>query len=85
MQPHTCNTCGNQVLVEKYSAEHTSVQWLAEAGSACPEFARRAALGEHSNWIPTCAALRDSIARAVESGELTTTSPRNEPTPGQLR
>jgi hypothetical protein len=66
------------VLVEKFSPSHTSVQWLDDAESACPEFARRAALGEHSKWIPTCPALRDSIERAVADGELPTDECRRE-------
>ena len=57
--------------------------WI-DAESACPEFARRAALGEHSIWIPTCSALRDSIEKAVESGELHTDCERHEPVPGRL-
>lgn len=70
MQELRCAACANRVLVEKYSDVHTSVQWLTDAESTCPEFARRAALGEHSKWIPTCPKLRASINRAVESGEL---------------
>ncbi|MFD4406086.1 hypothetical protein ACFWPH_25345 [Nocardia sp. NPDC058499] len=79
-----CANCGNRVLVEKYSLSHTSVQWLDDAEAACPEFARRAALGEPSNWIPTCPALRDSIERAVAEGELRTDEYRSEPVPGRL-
>ncbi|MFE3445892.1 hypothetical protein ACFXNW_22910 [Nocardia sp. NPDC059180] len=84
MQAIQCGTCGNRVLVEKFSPSHTSVQWLDEAESSCPEFARRAALGEHSNWIPTCAALRDSIERAVTTGALATDELRHEPVPGRI-
>lgn len=84
MQPVQCANCGNRVLVEKFSPSHTSVQWLDDAESACPEFARRAALGEHSKWIPTCPALRDSIERAVADGELPTDEHRREPLPGRL-
>ncbi|MGM7648871.1 hypothetical protein ACSVDM_28510 [Nocardia sp. JW2] len=84
MQPIQCATCGNRVLAEKFSPSHTSVQWLDDAESACPEFARRAALGEPSSWIPTCPALRDSIDRAVAAGELATDQLRNEPVPGRL-
>lgn len=69
MQELVCSTCGNRVLLEKHSPTHTSVRWLQDAESDCPEFARRAALGEHNAWVPTCAALRDSIERAVESCE----------------
>lgn len=84
MQEIRCHTCGNRVLAEKYSPTHTSVQWLDDAESACPEFASRAQVGEHSKWIPTCPALRDSIDKAVASGELRTDSERSEPVPGRL-
>lgn len=84
MQPVQCGTCGNRVLAEKFSPSHTSVQWLDDAESACPEFARRAALGEPSSWIPTCPALRESIERAVLAGELATDQLRSEPVPGRL-
>ena len=85
MQELCCGTCGNRVLVEKYSPSHTSVQWLDDAEAACPEFARRAAAGEHSKWIPTCGLLRDSIEFATRAGTLRTDELRNEPVPGVLR
>lgn len=83
MRELNCTTCGNRVLVEKYSPTHTSVQWLDDA-AACPEFARRAALGEPSTAIPTCPSLRDSIDRAVYDGVLETDSLRSYPVPGRL-
>lgn len=85
MQELRCDACGNRVLVEKYSDVHTSVQWLADAESACPEFARLAAHGEHSKWIPTCPKLRASIDRAVQAGELRIDSERQEPVLGKLQ
>jgi hypothetical protein len=84
MQELSCTSCGNRVLVEKYSPTHTSVQWLDDAQSACPEFARRAALGERSNWIPTCPSLRDTIERAAREGVLETDALRSYPVPGRL-
>jgi len=84
MQELRCDSCGNRVLVEKFSPTHTSVQWLEDAERCCPEFARRAASGEHSNWIPSCSALRDSIQRAVDTGVLPTDTTRCEPVPGRL-
>lgn len=84
MQEIQCATCENRVLAEKFSPSHTSVQWLDDAETACAEFARRAADGEHSNWIPTCTALRDSIMRAVDNGALRTDGLRHEPVPGRL-
>lgn len=85
MQELSCATCGNRVLVEKYSPTHTSVQWLDDAESACPEFARHAALGVHSTNIPTCTALRGSIEDAAMRGLLPTDAPRSYPVPGRLR
>lgn len=84
MQEVRCDTCRNRVMVEKYSPAHTSVQWLQDAEAACPEFARRAALGEHSKCLPTCVALRESIQQAVQSGKLRTDSERHEPVLGSL-
>ncbi|MDG3009747.1 hypothetical protein G4X40_06255 [Rhodococcus sp. D2-41] len=84
MQEVSCASCGNRVLVEKYSPVHTSVQWLDDAERVCPEFAARAAQGEHSKWIPTCPKLRASIEAAVERGEVATDSPRSYPVPGVL-
>ncbi|TSD95055.1 hypothetical protein FOS14_18870 [Skermania sp. ID1734] len=78
MQELSCGTCGNRVLVEKFSPSHTSVQWLNDAEAACPEFARQAAVGTHSTWIPTCTALRDSIERAARSGGLPTDALRKD-------
>ncbi len=33
MQPLECARCGNRVLVEKFSWQHTSVQWLSDSAS----------------------------------------------------
>ncbi|MGW6379544.1 hypothetical protein ACWFRB_26095 [Rhodococcus sp. NPDC055112] len=84
MQELSCTSCGNRVLVEKYSPTHTSIQWLADAESSCPEFARQAALGVDSKWIPTCTALRDSIEEAAIKGVLETDALRSYPVPGRL-
>ncbi|MEV0323783.1 hypothetical protein ACIBKX_08740 [Streptomyces sp. NPDC050658] len=70
MQPVECVTCGNQVLCEKFSLAHTSVQWTADAAVACAEFRDRVAEGASSARIRTCRQLRTSIERAVMAGEL---------------
>ncbi|MDQ8706049.1 hypothetical protein RCO28_26760 [Streptomyces sp. LHD-70] len=70
MQPVECVTCGNQVLCEKFSMAHTSVQWTAEAAVVCAEFRGRVAEGGTTARIRTCLALRGSIDRAVEEGTL---------------
>ncbi|MDJ0394870.1 hypothetical protein QMK17_16215 [Rhodococcus sp. G-MC3] len=84
MQELSCASCGNRVLVEKYSPTHTSVQWLEDAEEACPEFARHISLGMPSKSIPTCTRLRDSIADAVVLGALETDATRSYPVPGRL-
>ncbi|RDI54287.1 hypothetical protein DFR68_102411 [Nocardia mexicana] len=56
------------MLVEKYSPQHTSVQWSAAARAACTGLAA-ASEREH-----TCPALRESIDAAVRSGELPVSS-----------
>ncbi|WP_405783473.1 hypothetical protein [Streptomyces sp. NBC_00859] len=61
MTPVECAACGNQVLCEKFSTAHTSVQWTADAAEVCAEY---------RDPMRTCAALRDSIDRAVGDGRL---------------
>ena len=61
--PVRCARCGACVLVAKFSPQHTSVQWSAEAVRTCLEFAY---LGRPSALVEGCAALRDSIDAAVE-------------------
>ena len=56
--------------VTKFSLQHTSVQWTADAVVRCTEFAAKVAAGGVSALIPTCASLRDSIDDAVASGRL---------------
>ncbi|WP_159840472.1 hypothetical protein [Nocardia sp. CY41] len=65
MERITCRTCDTCVLVEKYSPQHTSVQWTTGAVAACAEFA-----GADSARVRTCVALRDSIDAAVAGGRL---------------
>jgi hypothetical protein len=60
------------VLVVKFSLQHTSVQWSAEAVRACAEFA---AIGRPSALVEGCGSLRDSIDAAVEAGRLEVTPP----------
>jgi len=75
LQEVACESCGGVVLVTKFSLQHTSVQWSAEATARCREFASRCAAGEPSALIPTCASLRASIDRAVAEGRLEVTPP----------
>jgi hypothetical protein len=70
-----CGRCGVAVQVAKFSAQHTSVQWPPGAVRGCAEFTARAAAGEPSALIDTCASLRDSIERAVCRGDLAVAPP----------
>lgn len=65
--PVQCARCGAAVLAAKFSPQHTSVQWSADAVRACLEFA---SAGRASALVEGCASLRDSIGAAVESGRL---------------
>ena len=47
----------------KFSLQHTSVQWSAEAVLRCAEFSAQVAAGGTSALIATCASLRASIDR----------------------
>ena len=70
-----CGRCAAVVLVVKFSPQHTSVQWSAASVRACAEFSARAAAGEQTALIDTCASLRDSIDRAVRDGRLEISPP----------
>ena len=70
-----CDRCAASVQVAKFSAQHTSVQWSPASVRACAEFSARAALGERSALIDTCASLRASIERALAQGRLQVSPP----------
>jgi len=65
-----CGRCGAAVDVAKFSPQHTSVQWTAEAVLTCAEFSASVAAGGSSALIATCASLRTSIDAAVTDGRL---------------
>jgi hypothetical protein len=73
-----CARCGAAVLVAKFSAQHTSVQWTAAAASSCAEFSVRTADGARGTLIEGCGALRNSIDAAVASGRLAVAPPSYE-------
>jgi len=94
MQPIECRQCGTTVLAEKYSPQHTSVQWLDDAAAACPRLGSQRTDGSlPGNNAPggdprgttnsICPALHATIDRAVAEGTLDYTH-RVEPTPGKL-
>jgi hypothetical protein len=70
-----CDRCGAAVQVAKFSAQQTSVQWTTASVLACAEFTARAAEGEQSARIDTCASLRASIDRALLQGRLEVSPP----------
>jgi hypothetical protein len=74
-RPVECGRCGAVALVAKFSPQHTSVQWSLQAVRTCAEFRARAAAGEQTALIDTCASLRDSIDRAVQDGRLEVSPP----------
>ena len=74
-RPVKCERCGAAPLVAKFSPQHTSVQWSLTSVRACAEFSARAAAGQQTALIDTCASLRDSIDRAVLQGRLEVSAP----------
>ena len=70
-----CERCAAAVEVAKFSAQQTSVQWSPGSVRACAEFSARAAAGEQTALIDTCASLRDSIEEAVRDGRLEISPP----------
>jgi hypothetical protein len=68
--PVECGRCGAVVEVAKFSLQHTSLQWSAQAVLRCAEFCAAAAGGRPSALIATCASLRASIDAAVSAGRV---------------
>jgi DNA-directed RNA polymerase subunit RPC12/RpoP len=68
LAPVACHACGNRVLVRKTSLAHTSVEWISDPATSCPEFAARVAAGELTARIDGCPKLRASIELAVAEG-----------------
>ncbi|HEX9032985.1 MAG TPA: hypothetical protein VF834_14190 [Streptosporangiaceae bacterium] len=66
----TCERCGAVVEVAKFSPQHTSIQWTADAVLRCAEFAAARAAGRPSALVATCASLRASIEDAVTVGRV---------------
>ena len=73
--PVECGRCGAGVLAAKFSPQHTSVQWSAEAVRACSEFSAAVSLGRPSALVQGCGSLRDSIDAAVTAGRLKVSPP----------
>src|SRR5260370_26633631 len=71
-----CGRCGAVVQVAKFSLQHTSVQWTAEAVLTCAEFSASVAAGGSSALIATCASLRARIDAAAPDGPAQGRPPR---------
>lgn len=65
-----CGRCGAVVQVAKFSAQHTGVQWPADAVRQCAEFEARAAAGVPSALVRGCGSLSESIDAAARDGRL---------------
>ncbi|QNG17932.1 hypothetical protein G4H71_04565 [Rhodococcus triatomae] len=83
MQPLQCTECGALVGVEKFSWEHTSVQWNAAARARCQVLGAGDPGRDGRPGAPrrACPALSDSVTAAAESGAVPVHDDRPVPTP----
>jgi hypothetical protein len=65
-----CLDCLARVAVKKNSEHHTSIQWSAEAVTACPELGRRDDSSGSRDGLRGCPRLLDSIDAAVREGQI---------------
>ncbi|MBM7458317.1 hypothetical protein JOE26_000992 [Rhodococcus coprophilus] len=71
MEPLRCVECSAQVLVQKNSWEHTSIQWNADARRRCPQVQDGAGRdGRPGAPLMACSRLAETITRAAASGVL---------------
>ncbi|MEV0250266.1 hypothetical protein AB0H76_26960 [Nocardia sp. NPDC050712] len=68
MTPLQCQACASEVLVRKYSAHQTSVQWTGDPAARCPVFAKLQAAGRSPGRPDSCADLERTIQWAVDEG-----------------
>lgn len=68
--PLACGRCGAEVLVEKFSWEHTSVEWQSGARQRCEEITSAADRQGHPARVATCPAMDQSIRDAVRTGDV---------------
>lgn len=65
----SCHTCGAGALVEKFSWEHTTVEWQSVAHEVCPQLA---AAMDDDGMLPGrvrhCSAMHDTLLDAVRDG-----------------
>lgn len=67
LQPLRCHDCAARVLVRKSSRAQTSLQWNAEARSACHELGASPLPGPA---LAGCSRIRETIDEAVASAKL---------------
>lgn len=67
-RPVTCQRCGTEVLVEKYSWQHTNIQWTAPSAQVCPEVEAQVARGIPASRARSCPDLREAVHQATVSG-----------------
>ena len=65
-----CLDCLATVGVKKNSEHHTSIQWTAEAGEACPVLGRRDGASGSRDGHRGCPRLLASIDAAVRDGKI---------------
>ncbi|AXK86778.1 hypothetical protein IU436_26675 [Nocardia farcinica] len=70
MTPLHCQGCHSRVLVRKYSAHQTSVEWTEPPATRCPVFAGLAESGAAPGRPDTCPSLEKTIKWAVDEGVL---------------
>lgn len=69
MEPLRCVECSAQVLVQKNSWEHTSIQWDADARRRCPQTQDDAGRnGRPGAPRLSCSRLEETITRAATTG-----------------
>lgn len=74
-----CRSCHACVLVKKYSALHTSVQWNADARNRCDELRRVREEGGNPAMQRSCPRLSASITHGVAEGIIPGESPDADP------
>lgn len=70
MQPVDCLSCGQRVLVEKYSPIHTGIQWPAPDSVLCPYRGGTIGVQNPRSLTRTCDGLSDAVRVAVRNGSL---------------
>lgn len=69
-QPLACHRCGTEVLVEKYSWQHTNIQWTAPSATVCPEVRDQVEAGVAPSRVMACSSLRDAVHEAAVAGTI---------------